>query len=55
MRGVVMIRFRQRQRIGGIVPLVKLRCDRLAVSLREPEDLMAALQRAVQGAQTGSE
>ena len=46
MRGVVVIRFRQRQRVGGIVPLVKLRCDRLAVSLREPEDLMAALRRA---------
>ncbi len=45
MQGVVAIRFRQRQRVGGIVPFFKLRCDRLAVSLREPEDLIAALRR----------
>ena len=45
MRGVVVIRFRQRQRVGGIVPFVKLRCDRLALSLREPDDLVAALRR----------
>ena len=47
MRGVVAIRFRERQRVGGIVPLVKLRCDRLAVSVREPEELVAALRRTV--------
>lgn len=46
-RGVVAIRFRERQRVGGIVPFVKLRCDRLAVSLREPEALIAALSRAI--------
>jgi len=44
MRGVVAIRFRERQRVGGIVPLIKLRFDRLAVSLREPEDLIATLR-----------
>lgn len=46
MRGVVQIRFRQRQRVG-IIPLVKLRCDRLAVSLEEPETFMAALNEAL--------
>jgi len=46
MRGVVQIRFRQRQRVG-IIPLVKLRCDRLAVSLEEPEAFMAALNEAL--------
>lgn len=46
MQGVVAIRFRERQRVGGIVPFFKLRCDRLAVSLREPEDFIAALRRA---------
>jgi hypothetical protein len=46
-RGVVTIRFRQRQRVGSIVRFVKLRCDRLAVSVREPEELIAVLSREV--------
>ncbi|HEU0073052.1 MAG TPA: hypothetical protein VFS30_03505 [Dehalococcoidia bacterium] len=46
LRGVVGIRLRERQRVGGIVPFVRLGCDRLAVSLREPEDFIAALRRA---------
>jgi hypothetical protein len=46
-RGVVAIRFRRRQRIGGIVPFVKLSCDRLALSLHEPEEFIAALNRAL--------
>ena len=47
LRGVVVIRLRERQRVGGIVPFLKLSCDRLAVSLREPEDFAAELQRHV--------
>ena len=43
-RGVVQIRFRERQRVGGIIPFLKLSCDRLAVSLREPDDFIAALR-----------
>jgi len=46
-RGVVAIRFRERQRVRGIIPFVKLRCDRLAVSLREPDELIAALSRVI--------
>ena len=45
--GVIAVRFRQRQRVAGIIPFMKLRCDRLAVSLREPEELIAVLTRAV--------
>jgi hypothetical protein len=48
-RGVVAIRFRERRRVGGIVPFFKLRCDRLAVSLREPDELITALRRAGTG------
>ena len=48
-RGVVEIRFRERQRVGGIVPFFKLPCDRLAVSLREPDDLIAELRRHTSG------
>jgi hypothetical protein len=44
-RGVVAVRFKERQRVGGIIPFVKLRCDRLVVSVREPEELIAALDR----------
>jgi hypothetical protein len=47
LRGVIVIRFRERQRVSGIVPFLKLRCDRLAVSVREPEELIAVLRRAV--------
>ena len=43
-RGVVQIRFRERQRVGGIIPFVKLPCDRLAASLREPDDFIAELR-----------
>jgi hypothetical protein len=46
-RGVVALRFRRRQRVGGIIPFVKLSCDRLAVSLREPEEFVGALNRAI--------
>jgi hypothetical protein len=45
--GVVVIRFRERQRVGGILPFFKLRCDRLAVSLREPEDFVGEIQHYV--------
>jgi hypothetical protein len=45
--GVIAVRFRRRQRVAGIIPFMKLRCDRLAVSLREPEELIAVLTRAV--------
>jgi hypothetical protein len=47
LRGVVQIRFLERQRVGWIIPLVKLRCDRLAVSLEEPEAFIAALNGAL--------
>jgi hypothetical protein len=43
-RGVVQMRFRQRQRVSGIIPFIKLPCDRLAVSLREPDDFIAELR-----------
>jgi hypothetical protein len=43
LAGVVMIRFRKRRRMGGILPLIKFPCDRLAVSVREPDDLIAEL------------
>jgi hypothetical protein len=35
--------------VGGIVPFFKLRCDRLAVSLIEPDELITALRRAGTG------
>jgi hypothetical protein len=44
-RGVVEIRFRERHRVGGIMPFFKLSCDRLAVSLQEPDELIAELRR----------
>ena len=44
-RGVVALRFRSRQRVGGILPFFKLGCVRLAVSLREPDEFFKALQR----------
>lgn len=45
--GVVEIRFKQRQRVSGILPFVKLGCDRLMVSLDEPDDFIEALSRAI--------
>ena len=47
LRGVVVIRFRERQRVGGILPFVKLSCDRVAVSLREPEDFAGEVLRHI--------
>ncbi len=43
--GVVVLRFRQPQRVGGIVLFLKLGCNRLAASLREPDEFIEALQR----------
>ena len=43
--GVVVLRFRQSQRVGGIVLFLKLGCSRLAASLREPDEFIEALQR----------
>lgn len=48
LQGVVAIRFRKRQRVGGILPFIKLPCDRLAVSVREPEELIAEIKRRVE-------
>ncbi len=45
--GVVEIRFKQRQRVAGILPFFKLGCDRLMVSLNEPDDFIEALSRAI--------
>ena len=45
--GVVEIRFKQRQRVSGILPFLKLGCDRLMVSLDEPDDFIEALSRAI--------
>jgi hypothetical protein len=50
-RGVMLIRFRQRQRAGGILPFIKLPWDRLAVSLREPDELVVELERLLSLAQ----
>jgi hypothetical protein len=47
-QGVVQVRLKERRKIGGILPFVKLPCDRLAVSLDEPEAFMAVLQRSIQ-------
>ncbi len=46
-RGVVEIRFKQRQRVSGILPFFKLGCDRLMVSLNEPDDFIEAHSRAI--------
>jgi hypothetical protein len=43
-RGVVAVRFRERQRVGGVLPLVKLPCDRLAISLEDPAGFMDSLE-----------
>jgi hypothetical protein len=45
--GVVEIRFKRRQRISGVVPLVKLHCDRLVVSLEQPDEFILALRRSI--------
>ena len=45
--GVVELRFRQRQRVAGILPFLKLGCDSLMVSLNEPDDFIEALSRAI--------
>jgi hypothetical protein len=47
-QGVVQVRLKERRKIGGILPFVKLPCDRLAVSLDEPEAFMAMLRRSIQ-------
>ena len=47
-KGVVAIRFKQRQKVGGILPFFKLPCDRLAISLERPDAFMAELQRSIQ-------
>jgi hypothetical protein len=48
LRGVVVIKFKERQRVGGILPFIKLPCDRLAVSVREPDDLIAEIKRRIE-------
>jgi hypothetical protein len=46
LRGVVQIRFRERQRVG-VLPFVKFGCNRLVLSLEEPEEFVAALKAAI--------
>jgi hypothetical protein len=48
MDGVVQVRFRDRQRAGGILPFIKLPCDRLAISLRDPEGFILEVQRRIE-------
>ena len=42
-RGVVAVRFREQQRVGGVLPFVKLGCNRLAFSLKTPAEFQDAL------------
>jgi hypothetical protein len=46
--GVVEVRFKRRFRVGGLLPLVKLPCDRMAISLEQPDEFMAALRLSIQ-------
>ena len=46
--GVVEVRLKQRRKVGGILPFVKLPCDRLAISLEQPDQFIAALKRSIQ-------
>lgn len=46
-RGVVEVRFKTRQRVSGLLPLIRLRCDRLAISLEQPEAFMQALNESL--------
>ena len=45
--GVVEIRFKQRQRVAGILPFVKLGCDSLMISLKKPNGFIEAVTRAI--------
>ena len=45
--GVVEVRLKERRRVGGILPFIKLPCDRLAVSLEQPEAFMKELERRI--------
>jgi hypothetical protein len=45
--GVVEVRLNERRRVGGILPFIKLPCDRLAVSLEQPEAFMKELERRI--------
>jgi hypothetical protein len=46
-QGVVEIRFREDMRVA-MLPFLMVRCDRLAVSLEEPEQFMAKLSQSIQ-------
>ncbi len=46
-RGVAEIKLREKQRIKFVLPFVHLRCNRIAVSLEEPEAFVTALQTAL--------
>lgn len=46
-RGVAEIQLREKQRIKFVLPFWYLRCDRIAVSLEEPEAFVSALQTAL--------
>ena len=45
--GVVEVRLREIRRLSGRLPFIKVGCDRLAISLEEPEAFVAALRRAI--------
>ena len=46
-QGVVEIRFSRRMKVAGLLPFMKFPCDRLAVSLEEPERFMTALRQSI--------
>ncbi len=46
--GVVEVRFKRRFKIGGLLPFIKFPCDRLAISLEEPEAFIASLNQSIQ-------
>jgi hypothetical protein len=48
LEGVVEVHFKTRRRVGGILPFIKLPCDRLAISLERPEAFIDALRVSIQ-------
>lgn len=46
--GGVVAWFKETQRVSGIVPFLKLRCDQLMLSLQEPQEFIKALSRAIE-------